>query len=153
MTTLRSGFLLLLLFGSLGCMQDKAAEGSAGRPLFDMEVQTIEQLGSHQQLLLRLQLLHYGGDLLRFGLRTVSEHQERLRYYTQDFRQDVRLVSGGDTLACVDSHFERLYMDAPYRDFVLTFPGRAPVDPTYLILYDRQFTGELLQLKLPEKNE
>lgn len=146
----RYGFLLCVLpFLWGGCERSSNAQNNGAEPVFDITVLSSERLGSHQQLLLRLQLLQYGGDMIRFGLSMVPEHQERLRYYLQDFKTDVWLVSARDTIPCLDSHLERLHMDSPYRDFILTFPNNSNLQPTHLVVYDREYTGELLQLKLP----
>jgi hypothetical protein len=141
--------MVLLLLGAMGCRENEGELDFNADPVFDLEVLAIDHQPDHHQLLLRLQLLHYPGDMLRFGLTTVPEHQARLEYYTLAFKEDLFLLAGRDTISCLDSHFERLHMDSPYRDFILTFPKSSGETPTDLILIDRQYTGEALQLKLP----
>jgi hypothetical protein len=83
---------------------------------------TFEQTDSEfNQVLLRLQLLNTNTDILKYGLSTPEEHQARLSYYLFGFKNDLSLISSGDTIPCYDAHFERTYMDLPYMNFILTF--------------------------------
>ncbi len=112
---------LCLLPGLKACKQD--APPAAQTPALDMvAVADFESEDTgFSQVLLKLVLLHTHTDILKHGIRTPEEHQERLQYYRTQFKEDVYLVSGADTLPCYDLHAERLYMDLPYMNFILTF--------------------------------
>lgn len=83
-----------------------------------------EETSDLGEVLLRLQLLHTRTDILKYGINSPEEHQQRLSYYRTHFKEDIFLVSDTDTIPCHDVHAERLYMDLPYMNFILTFNRR-----------------------------
>jgi|WetSurMetagenome_2_1015567.scaffolds.fasta_scaffold75980_2 hypothetical protein len=80
-----------------------------------------DTVSAFSQIVLRLELLHTHTDILKYGISTPEEHQARLNYYRVNFKNDIFLIATGDTIPCYDVHQERLYMDLPYMNFILTF--------------------------------
>jgi hypothetical protein len=140
--------LLLLIMGQTACYQSEASFTPYEeinidyRAVFKEEFRTEEQV----QVLLRISLENYDGDLLKYGINEPEKHQERLNYYITDFKNDIKLLSNGDTLSCLDSHFERLQMDSPYRNFILTFNTKTK--PQELLIEDRVFANQLIKLTI-----
>lgn len=143
---------LCLLPGLTACKQDAPADGQA--PVLDMVALADFELedAGFSQVLLKLQLLHTRSDILKYGIHTPEEHQERLQYYRAQFKEDVYLVSGADTLPCYDLHAERLYMDLPYMNFILTF--NHPVSRgDKLLVNDIVYTQQTVLLDIDPKTQ
>lgn len=85
------------------------------------------------QVLLKIELLHSKADLLKHGISTPEEHQARLNYYRAQFKDDVYLLSARDSFPCYDVHAERMYMDLPYMNFILTFNHQLTTSDELLI--------------------
>lgn len=138
------------MFGFTGCKQDAAS--AAQMPVLDMVA--IADFDSEptgfSQVLLKLQLLNTRADILKYGIHTPEQHQERLHYYRTQFKEDVFLVSGADTIPCYDLHAERLYMDLPYMNFVLTFE-RPLKQGDQLLIHDIVYTQETALLNIDPK--
>lgn len=138
------------MFGFTGCQQN--ATPAAQMPVMDMVA--IADFDSEptgfSQVLLKLQLLNTRADILKYGIHTPEQHQERLHYYRTQFSEDVFLVSGADTIPCYDLHAERLYMDLPYMNFVLTFE-RPLTQGDQLLIHEIVFTQETVLLNIDPK--
>jgi hypothetical protein len=112
--------LICVMLGLASCKQ--APADTAQPPVLDMiAVADFDTGADFSQVLLKLQLLHTRADILKFGIRSPEEHQARINYYRDHFKNEIFLVSGADTLPCYDVHAERLYMDLPYMNFILAF--------------------------------
>lgn len=101
-----------------------------------------------KQFLLKMELVNSKEDVLKFGLNTPEEHQERLSYYFKDFKRDIFLVTDEDTLTCIDAHIERTYMDAPKRNFILNFHLEKDQEIQKLLIADQVYSGQLLELNI-----
>ncbi|MBK6861532.1 MAG: hypothetical protein IPG95_14780 [Saprospiraceae bacterium] len=86
------------------------------RALADLEDTTSE----FSQVILRMELFKTHSDILKHNIGTPEEHQKRINYYITEFKNDIFLISANDTIACYDAHAERLYIDLPYMNFILT---------------------------------
>lgn len=100
------------------------------------------QLGNLQYYILRVQAKN-GEELMREGIRDDMEYYQRMEYFTGPMQDDVSLVDGKDTLACVLFHFERNYGLAPYNDFLLGFESgsNASTNSDKTLLYDDDVLG------------
>ena len=108
---------LCLLPGLTACKQDAPADGQA--PVLDMVALAdfeSEDAG-FSQVLLKFQLLDTRSDILKYDIHTPEEHQERLQYYRAQFKEDVYLVSGADTIPCYDAHSLRdlIFVEEQYK--------------------------------------
>lgn len=89
-----------------------------------------------------------GEDLLKGGAADQALYQERLRYYSFEMQQDIRLLDGADTLSCKMFHFERTYGLAPYGKFVLAFEkAKQPVTHKTFILHDQLNGNGIVKLR------
>ena len=140
-------FTTLLLFMT-NCTD--SVEEKALIPTLNMEARLLnaDEKSQLSQIVLKMQLENYSGDLLKFGISEIEAHQLRLAYYTSQFKKDILLVNGDDTIPCLDSHFERLHMDLPYRNFILTFGQKMGSQNSKLIIDDHQFSNHLVQVKI-----
>jgi hypothetical protein len=85
------------------------------------------------------------GELLKDGIRSPAEYEDRLKYYSFGFQNDIQMVSANDTLACSMCHFERSFDISPTTNFLIAFPKSAESnsDKT-IIINDRVFgTGRI----------
>lgn len=112
-----------------------------------------EQPGNYIQIILRMSLKNHKGDIIKFGLSSPEEHQERLHYFFQEFKNDINLISNQDTIGCIDAHFERLHMDLPYRNFILTFKESGFNVNDYLLINDQTYSNQLLKLSIRKNHE
>lgn len=64
-----------------------------------------------------------GRDIERLGVSSNTEYSQRSNYLSFGFQNDIKLVSGNDTLPCTLFHQARNYGIAPFIDFVLGFPN------------------------------
>jgi hypothetical protein len=60
-------------------------------------------------------------ELLKTGISSVEEYNQRILYCAFQMQNDIQLVDGNDTLHCDLFHFERVYGIAPYATFSLGF--------------------------------
>jgi len=107
-----------------------------------------DQENKVKQILLKVELKNSSEDVLKFGLNTPEEHQERLNYYFKDFKRDLFLATNYDTLSCVDAHLERTFMDAPKRNFILNFFVDEGQEIQKLLIADQVYTGQILELDI-----
>lgn len=108
----------------LGCIaKQEPAAPNVPEPVIDFKaLADLQESGADfSQVLLRVELLNTHTDILKYGISSPEAHQARLSYYRTDFKNDVFLVAGIDTIPCYDVHAERMYMDLPYMNFILTF--------------------------------
>ena len=136
----------------LGCHDDSvnASLENTQYPTLDYAAFFVEEetAAEYCQVLLKMSLKQYRGDILKFGLSSPAAHQERLNYFIRDFKESIALVSGSDTFPCVDSHLERLHMDLPYRNFILTFKRSSLTDQDYLLIKDTEYSHQQIKLSI-----
>lgn len=151
-------FLCILIVGGMvmACQPDNSpSTTSAATPAIDFDAVYVENdgQGEYVQVLLKMSLMNYPGDILKFGLSSPEQHQQRLQYYMQDFKNNIRLISGTDTILCLDSHFERLNMDLPYRNFILTFQQPSIEAADQLLISDLIFTQQIIQTSIRKSDD
>lgn len=145
--------LLVLLALTFGSCKKEQEPRTTKVPELDIQAIMADQQGGLIQVLLRLELLNYHGDLLKYGLSDVAAHQERLRYYQLSLKKDLYLLTKTDTIPCLDSHLERINMDAPYRNFILTFLADSQLVEPALLFAENQYTDQIVQLKILENDQ
>lgn len=141
----------------LGCNRDNTNVNlqQFNQPVIDYNAIYVveEDLKDFSQILLKMSLKNVQVDIIKFGLSSPKQHQQRLNYYIQNFKQDIFLVSDTDTIPCTDSHFERLYMDLPYRNFILTFNTDILGEQDHLLIKDPVYTNQLIKLSIQKSYE
>lgn len=70
---------------------------------------------------LKIKKLNGIGDPLQSQEKGKAEYYSRLRYFSEEIKNDVYLLSEGDTLKCQLSHLERTYKLTPYTNMLLAF--------------------------------
>ncbi len=60
-------------------------------------------------------------DYLKTNLSNREDYYLRLKYFSFEIQNDLKLIDGKDTLNCVFSHFERTYGITPYIKIVTAF--------------------------------
>ena len=99
---------------------------------------------------LRLAASDGQGDILQLRASGTDAYYQRVEYFSFGFQNDLRLLSGPDTLPCRLFHFERNYGAAPYMDFMLGFDQNAGNNyDRRLIYYDRVYSDSTIQLTIP----
>lgn len=149
-----AGILCVILWlAATGCTA-RPEPASAPEPVLDfVALADFEDApAGFSQVLLRMQLLHTRADILKHGLSTPEEHQARLAYFRTQFREDVFLVSGADTIPCYDAHAERLYMDLPYMNFILTF-NHPIAQGDELLVRDVVYSGQTVLATIQPKTQ
>ena len=115
-------FYMVVMLTLASCAA-KTDHGGRPEPVIDLKAKADLQdsYSDFNQVLLRIEMLHTHADITKYGISTPEEHQSRLSYYRTAFKDDIYLIDQNDTIPCFDVHAERLYMDLPYMNFVLTF--------------------------------
>lgn len=144
--------IMVCLGGWLGCHDDQAIDKLAQiqNPVLDFTAIYAEEesAGEYSQVFLKIALKNYHGDILKFGLSSPAAHQERIQYFIRDWKQSIALVAGSDTIPCTDSHMERMHMDLPYRNFILTFKQSSIGDLDHLLIEDTVYSNQLIKLSI-----
>ena len=70
---------------------------------------------------LRLQSAYSKRDALNVAISSAKNYQQRINYISFDFKNDIVLKEGNDTLKCHLFHLERSYSPVPYVEFILKF--------------------------------
>ena len=95
-------------------------------------------------VVLRMTLVNSNENIISYGLNTAAEKLQRQEYYSLNFSKDLYLLSGTDTLPCLDSHMEQLYMNLPYRTFLLDFGECHLTEQDRILIMDRVFSNRSL---------
>ncbi len=74
-----------------------------------------------QYYVLRIAASDKKSDVLKLGAMNNSEYTSRISYFTNNVMNDIVLVDGNDTLACVMHHWERTYKMTYYTTLMLPF--------------------------------
>jgi len=81
-----------------------------------------------------------GSDILKSNIGASGDYSKNIEYLSFGLQRDLKLVEGGDTLACVLHHFERSYGITPTAKIVLAFPATTtPIAKTFI--YDDSHFG------------
>lgn len=94
-------------------------------------------------------------DILKAGIHDENEYYSRLEYFTAVMQDDILLVEGSDTLACVLYHYERNYNLSPKSNFLLGFEkgANATLDgERTLVFQDQVFGTGTIKLSIPEES-
>lgn len=83
-----------------------------------------EELKGLQYYTLKLGIVGGALDITNYEVGDNAQQQERLHYLSFAMQKDIKLVEGGDTLACKLYHFERSYDVVAHRTFVLAFEAK-----------------------------
>jgi len=87
----------------------------------------------------RLALTEGSGELLKYGLGSAAEYNERVNYMAFKMQDDIFLIQGKDTLHPGLFHFERIYEVAPYATVMLAFDDKKfDKENEFTIVYDDQ---------------
>ena len=93
-------------------------------------------------------------NLLKFD--GAADGGEKLDYFAFNMQNDLSLVAGKDTLACVLHHFERTYNIAPYCDFLIAFElpvkNNSQVEDKIFIFEDKLFKLGTIKLKIKKED-
>lgn len=152
-------FLVLVLFIGLSfssCQEEKVtAIANNESPNIDFNAIILEDPKStgQVQVLLKISLDNYTGDLIKYGISKPEIHQNRLKYFISDFKKEITLVSGDKQIECIDSHMERLHMDLPYRNFILTFLHKEFKEGDYLKINDHIYSNKTIELTIQNQYE
>jgi hypothetical protein len=99
-----------------------------------------------QYLTFRISTPNLKSELLKAGISSLEEYNQRILYCSFQMQNDLKLLDGRDTLNCELFHFERVYNLAPYATFSLGFPlgkmecnGKQINDKT--LIYDDKMFG------------
>lgn len=103
---------------------------------------------------LTISLAEGQGELLKHNLTTVSEYDERIKYFAFDMQQDIKLIEDGDTIPCSLYHFERTYDLAPYSKFLLGFMKGKNSEPKKrtLTFYDKIFNKGFIKFNYTDED-
>lgn len=148
--------VLLIGIGFLACREEQPMSvTNLESPTIDFNAIVLEDpvATGQVQVLLKVSLENHTGDLIKYGISKPEIHQNRLKYYISDFKNDITLVAGDLKIECVDSHLERLHMDLPYRNFVLTFPYNKFNEGDHLLINDHIYSNKTIQLTIQNHYE
>jgi hypothetical protein len=84
----------------------------------------------------RITLASGQGELLKHGLSSIQEYNERIDYFAFRMQHDIKLIAGKDTLGCQLFHFERSYDVSPEAVFLLGFPVSANANEERTFFYE-----------------
>lgn len=76
-------------------------------------------------------------DLLKADLNTEQDFTKRVEYFSFQMQQDLRLVSGKDTMNCHLFHFERTYGVSSAANFLIGFENTGSKGDKTLIFDDK----------------
>jgi hypothetical protein len=82
----------------------------------------IKEINQLQYFTFRIKAENSNIELLKTGINSGGEYNDRVEYCSFKMQKDFNLIDGGDTLDCVLFHYERIYGVAPYGTFSLGFP-------------------------------
>ncbi len=144
--------VLLLVFATAFMRERKQTHPTNIEPSINFEAHDLNKSplpgDSIRQLVLRISLTNSRADLLKLGIQSPEQHQERLLYYISDFKEQLSLESEGSKLSCLDSHLERTHMDLPYRNFILTFTGPDVYTHKTLKVEDPILTNRTIEIQI-----
>ena len=89
------------------------------------------------------------GEVLRNELTSLEDYRERVEYYAFDFKDDIFIVQGIDTIHCEMSHFERAYDATPFCNIMIGFPSKRINDneDCTIVVHDKIFNKGILKFR------
>ena len=95
-------------------------------------------------------------ELLKSGVESPEEYQERIEYCSFYIQNDLFLIDGTDTLPCRMSHFERTYGISPKAKFTLLFDSvkgsgkqkKSSTQDKTLVYFDRMFANGIIKMRI-----
>ena len=89
---------------------------------------------------------------MKLGLEQKEDYYLRLKYYSFDIQNDLKLIDGQDTMKCVFSHFERTYGILPYIKIVTAFEKSKKQGGDKIFSYnDKTFNKGIVNLMVKDK--
>lgn len=88
----------------------------------------------------KISLTESMGELIKYNLSSAEEYNARVNYLAFGIQDDLKLLSGKDTLTCELLHFERAYDVAPYATLLCAFPKSSNKEKTFL--YEDRLFGK-----------
>lgn len=107
----------------------------------DMLLSETEKIKDLQYFTFRIGVPGSNDEAIKNGAANYSEYQKRVNYFSLQMQQDLRLIDGTDTLACVLHHFERTYGVDPYSTFVLAFEKGEKENQSKTFIYNDNVLG------------
>lgn len=113
----------------------------------------LKELTDMQYYDLKIEIKDGQGELLKYGLTSTEQYQERINYFSFGMQKDIQLVDGNDTLPCLLYHYERVYDVAPYGTFILGFAkGKNDNAGKTLLLFDKGFNKGIVKFYFEGKD-
>jgi hypothetical protein len=89
---------------------------------------------------------------LKIDLVAKNDYYARLKYFSFEIQNDLKLIDGADTLKCVFSHFERTYGITPYIKIVTAFEKNpTSKNDLYFTYHDQLFNNGIIILPVKQK--
>lgn len=89
-----------------------------------------------------------GGDVMKLGVNSNNQYFDKINYYSFDFKHDIILVEGKDTLTCKLFHFVRSHGTTPYVDFVFAFEDKQTTIDKEIYIYDQATLQDVLHFTI-----
>lgn len=91
-------------------------------------------------------------EFMKLGLEEKEDYYHRLKYYSFDIQNDLKLIDGKDTMRCVFSHFERTYGILPYIKIVTAFEKSKNQGGDKTFSYDDKiFNKGIINIKIKDQ--
>jgi len=116
----------------------------------DLEIRK-EDLKGLQYYSLRMKS-NVGGDVMKIGTNSNDQYFDKINYYSYDFKNDIRLIEGSDTLSCKLFHFVRSHGTAPYVDFIFAFEDKKNDDNKEIYIYDKATLQDVVYFEIKDKD-
>lgn len=112
-------------------------KGAMNQELFD-EFKKDDK--NYHEFLMQLSIPSFGDEFLKFKLDEGMTYEERLKYYSFEMKNDIKLVvDKQDTLPCTTYIFERNFGASPNASFTLGFELPRSYDQFTILLNDKAF--------------
>jgi hypothetical protein len=95
---------------------------------------------SVQFVVVRFETSGADNDVLKIGLQSQPEYDQRIQYLSMAIMNDFKLIDGQDTLGCVTHQWERNFNIANFTNIVLVFKNNY-THKAKTLLYDDQIFG------------
>ncbi len=96
---------------------------------------------------IRIRVNDFNQEFIKYDLQSPQQFEERVKYCAFDMQNDITLIDGKDTLACVLFHFERTFNTTPFGHFILGFPTvkKKNIEAKTICFNDRLFNNGLIK--------
>jgi hypothetical protein len=105
---------------------------------------------------LKIMITNGEGELLKYGISSPQDYNERVKYYAFQMQNDISMVENGDTIPCGLYHFERAYDVSPFSTFLLGFKKskKEKVDgEKTIIFYDKVYDKGIIKFTFNNKEQ